>query len=63
MMLLNYIIVDPNPIRRLHLSQIFNKIKSLNFIDEFSNAVEAQNFLDYTSIDLIFRKAPRLFWI
>ena len=57
MMLLNYIIVDPNPIRRLHLSQIFKKIKTLNFIDEFSNAVEAQNFLDYTSVDLIFLSA------
>jgi len=56
-MLLNYILVDPNPIRRLYLSQILKKVKTLNFIAEFSNAVEAQNFLNYSSVDLIFLSA------
>ena len=56
-MLLNYILVDPNPIRRLYLSQILKKVKTLNFIAKFSNAVEAQNFLNYSSVDLIFLSA------
>ena len=56
-MLLNYILVDPNPIRRLYLSQILKKVKTLNFIAEFSNSVEAQNFLNYSSVDLIFLSA------
>jgi two-component system, LytTR family, response regulator len=54
---LNYILVDPNPIKRLHLIQVLKKIKNLNLVDEFSNAVEAQNFLDYNSVDLIFLSA------
>ena len=54
---LNYILVDPNPIRRLHLTQVLKKIKNLNLVDEFSNAVEAQNFLDYNSVDFIFLSA------
>jgi len=54
---LNYILVDPNPIKRLHLTQVLKKIKNLNLVDEFSNAVEAQNFLDYNSVDLIFLSA------
>lgn len=54
---LNYILVDPNPIKRLHLIQILKKIKSLSLVKEFSNAVEAQNFLDYKSVDLIFLSA------
>jgi DNA-binding LytR/AlgR family response regulator len=57
MMPLNYILVDPNPIKRLHLIQILKKIKSLSLVKEFSNAVEAQNFLDYKSVDLIFLSA------
>ena len=53
-MLLDYILIEPNPIQRLHLSQLFKKIKILNFRGEFSNALEAQNFLNYQSVDLIF---------
>jgi DNA-binding LytR/AlgR family response regulator len=52
-----YILDDPNPITRLHLTQVLKKIKNLNLVDEFSNAVEAQNFLDYNSVDLIFLSA------
>ena len=57
MMPLNYILVDPNPIKRLHLTQVLKKIKNLNLVNEFSNAVEAKNFLDYNSVDLIFLSA------
>lgn len=53
-MKLNYIIVDPNAIQRLHLIQIFKKIEILSKKAEFSNAVDALNYLKYNSIDLIF---------
>ncbi|MGB1404752.1 MAG: LytR/AlgR family response regulator transcription factor [Flavobacteriaceae bacterium] len=53
-MKLTYIIVDPNAIQRLHLIQIFKKVEALSKKAEFSNAVDALNFLKYNSIDLIF---------
>lgn len=53
-MKLNYIIVDPNAIQRLHLIQIFKKIEELEKKAEFSNAVDALNYLKYNRIDLIF---------
>ena len=53
-MLLNYIIVGPNSLQRLHLSQLLKKIKPLQFKAEFFNPLEAQNFLNYTPVDLIF---------
>lgn len=56
-MLLNYILIDPNPIQRLHLLQFFKKINSLKLRAEFSNAVDAHNFLNYNTIDLIFLSA------
>lgn len=54
MMLLNYIIVSPNSLQRLHLSQLLKKIRTLQFKADFSNALEAQNFLNYTPVDLVF---------
>lgn len=53
-MLLNYIIVSPNSLQRLHLSQLLKKIRTLQFKADFSNALEAQNFLNYTPVDLVF---------
>ncbi len=53
-MKLTYIIVDPNVIQRLHLIQIFKKVEALSKKAEFSNAVDALNFLKYNSVDLIF---------
>ena len=54
MMLLNYIIVSPNSLQRLHLSQLLKKIRTLQFKADFSNSLEAQNFLNYTPVDLVF---------
>ena len=53
-MLLNYILVSPNSLQRLHLSQLLKKIRTLQFKADFSNALEAQNFLNYTPVDLVF---------
>ena len=53
-MLLNYIIIDPNPIQRIHLLQFFKKIQNLKLNGEFSNAIDAQNYLKYNKVDLIF---------
>ncbi len=53
-MLLNYIIVSPNSLKRLHLLQLLKKIKQLSFKAEFSNALEAQNYLNYNTVDVVF---------
>ena len=56
-MLLNYIIIDLNPVQRFDLLQFFKKIKALKLKGEFSNALDANNFLNYNTIDLIFLSA------
>ena len=56
-MLLNYILIDPNPIQRLHLLQFFKKINTLSLKAEISNAIDAHNFLNYNTVDLIFLSA------
>ena len=56
-MLLNYIIIDPNPIQRFDLLQFLKKIKALQLKGKFSSAVYANNFLNYNTIDLIFLSA------
>ena len=56
-MLLNYIIVDSNAFDRLKLTQLAKKVKNLNFKAEFSNAVEALDYLNYNIVDVIFLAA------
>ena len=56
-MLLNYIIIDPNPVQMFYLLQFFKKIKALKLKGKFSNALDANNFLIYNTIDLIFLSA------
>jgi len=56
-MLHNYIIIDPNPIQRIHLLQFFKKIPGLKLNGEFSNAVDALNYLKYHTVDFIFLSA------
>ena len=51
------IIIDPNPVQRFDLLQFSKKIKALKLKGEFSNAVDAINFLNYNTIDLIFLSA------
>ena len=41
--LLNFIIIHPNPFQRIHLLQFFKDISKLKA--EFTNAVEAHNYL------------------
>ena len=41
-MLLNFIIIHPNPFQRIHLQQFFKDISKLKA--EFTNAVEAHNY-------------------
>ena len=53
-MLLNYIIVDSKAFDRLHLTQLLKNSDDLELRAEFSNAVEALNYLDYNTVDLIF---------
>ena len=56
-MLLNYIIVDSNAFDRLKLTQLAKKVKNLNFKAEFSNAVEALDYLNYNIVDVVFLAA------
>ena len=56
-MLLNYFIIGPNPIQRFDLLQFWKKIKALKLKGEFSSALDANNFLNYNKIDLIFLSA------
>ncbi|MDC3133066.1 LytTR family DNA-binding domain-containing protein [Flavobacteriaceae bacterium] len=56
-MLLNYIIVDSNAFDRLKLTQHAKKVKILNFKAEFSNAVEALDYLNYNNVDVVFLAA------
>jgi len=56
-MCLRFIIVDGNPLNRLQLNHILRKIDNLEWVGEFSNSVEAYNFLDYNTVDLIFLAA------
>ncbi|MGD2004867.1 MAG: LytTR family DNA-binding domain-containing protein [Flavobacteriaceae bacterium] len=51
---LSYILVVPKPLERLHLSQLLKKIDGLTLKAEFSNAIDALNYLNYNSIDFIF---------
>lgn len=53
-MLLNYIIVDSNAFDRLYLTQLLKKTKNLQLKAEFSNAVEALDYLNFNTVDVIF---------
>ena len=47
-MLLNFIIIHPNPFQRIHLLQFFKDIIKLKA--EFTNAVDAHNYLKYNKV-------------
>jgi len=51
---LSYILVVPKPIERLHLTQLLKKIDGFSLKAEFSNAIDALNFLNYNTVDVIF---------
>jgi len=51
---LNYILVVHKPLERLHLTQLLKKIEGFTLKEEFSNAIDALNYLNYNVIDVIF---------
>ncbi len=48
------LIVDDNAIARTTLAHLAKQVPNLSIINEFSNAIEAYNFLQTNSVDLIF---------
>lgn len=53
-MKLNCVIVDDSSIQRMIVSKLVSSHNNLKLIGEFSNAIEAKNFISYNSIDLLF---------
>lgn len=51
---MNCIIVDDEKMARVILKTLCDQVKSLNIVDEFSNAMQAIKFLNSNEIDLIF---------
>lgn len=51
---LSYILVVPKPLERLHLTQLLKKIDGFTLQGEFSNAIDALNYLNYNGVDVIF---------
>lgn len=53
-MKLNCVIVDDSVIQRVIVSKLVTNHNGLKLVGEFSNAIEAKNFMSYNSIDLLF---------
>ena len=53
-MKLNCVIVDDSSIQRMIVGKLVSNHINLNLIGEFSNAIEAKNFISYTAVDLLF---------
>ena len=53
-MKLNCVIVDDSSIQRMIVSKLVSNHNNLNLVGEFSNAIEAKNFMSYNAIDLLF---------
>ena len=51
---MNCIIIDDEKMARVIIKTLCSQIKSLNLIEEFSNAIQAIKFLNENQIDLIF---------
>ena len=51
---MNCIIIDDEQMARVIVRTLCNQIKSLNILQEFSNAIEAIKFLNENHVDLIF---------
>ena len=50
-MKLNYIYIDPNPVDRLHFLQVLKHFPEINLKAEFSDAVNAKEYLNYNTVD------------
>ncbi len=53
-MKLNCVIVDDSSIQRMIVGKLASNHLNLNLIGEFSNAIEAKNFMSYNTVDLLF---------
>lgn len=53
-MKLNCVIVDDSSIQRMIVKKLVSNHNNLNLVGEFSNAIEAKNFMSYNAIDLLF---------
>ncbi len=53
-MKLNCVIVDDSSIQRMIVGKLVSNHINLNLVGEFSNALEAKNFMSYNAIDLLF---------
>jgi two-component system response regulator LytT len=51
---MNCIIIDDEQMARVIVRTLCNQIKSLNILQEFTNAIEAIKFLNENNVDLIF---------
>lgn len=51
---MNCIIIDDEQMARVIVRTLCNEIKSLNILEEFTNAIEAIKFLNENHVDLIF---------
>ena len=51
---MNCIVIDDEKMARVIIRTLCNQIKSLNLIEEFTNAIEAIKFLNENQVDLIF---------
>ncbi|WP_339658561.1 LytTR family DNA-binding domain-containing protein [uncultured Polaribacter sp.] len=51
---MNCIIIDDEQMARVIVRTLCNEIKSLNILEEFTNAIEAIKFLNENDVDLIF---------
>lgn len=50
-MILNYIYIDANPVDRLHFLQVLKHFPEIKLKAEFSDAVNAKEYLNYNPID------------
>ncbi len=53
-MRMNCVIVDDSSLQRMIISKLVSNTLTLNLVGDFSNAIEAKNFMSYNAVDLLF---------
>ncbi len=53
-MKLNCVVVDDSSIQRMIIAKLVNNHQNLNLLGDFSNAIEAKNYMSLHDVDLIF---------
>ena len=53
-MKLNCVVVDDSSIQRMIIAKLVNNHQNLNLLEDFSNAIEAKNYMSIHDVDLIF---------